>query len=588
MGASETQQLRARESAGGDLRTAPARIRTIVDVLAERARSEPDRVAYTFVQDSEGTLAELTYGDLFEQAAGFATLLQERGYAGERVLLVFKSNALFVIAFYACLLAGAIAVPTSPPRRAHLSHRLGLLARNAQVRAGIPDSDDVMQAAIALGPDDVEWFDIRGLMQRDELRPRARSWQPPQLAADALAFLQYTSGSTGDPKGVMVSHGNIMANCAAIRQWLNLGPATPVLMALPLFHDMGLVGGVLSAVYCDFPVHLMTPAQFVKAPELWLRLIARHRIRACGGPNFMFDLAARSVRPESIEDVDLSCWTAAFCGAEPIRSETVRLFTERFAGNGFQPQSFRPCYGMAETTLFVSGTALGHAPRFDTQGGRRPRPVVGCGRPGQDLDVRIVDPTSFLEVAAGEEGEVWIAGPSVAQGYWKRPDATEATFGARLTSDPGRGPFLRTGDLGYVTDGELFITGRLKDIVILRGRKFAPQDLETEAERSHESVLTGGSAAFSLDEGGEERLVVAAEVHREVIRQPQVWSHVQAAVRGALSRAFDVNVADVVLLRTGSLPRTSSGKVRRAQCRADYVAGSLGLDAERTPVTAGA
>lgn len=546
---------------------------TIVDLLCERASSEPDRVAYAFVQDAQGTLVTLTYRELFLQASGFAALLQERGYAGERVLLVFKSNELFIIAFYACLLAGAIAVPTSPPRRAHLSERLGLLARNAQALAGIPDSDDVMQTAIGLGQDDVEWFDIRALMQRDELRPRAAAWRPPALTADSLAFLQYTSGSTGEPKGVMVSHGNLMANSAVIMRCFGNRPETRGLIALPLFHDMGLVGGVVQAVFAGFPLHLMTPAQLVQNPTLWLELISRLRITASGGPNFMFDLATRGVDPAAIERLDLSSWERAFCGAEPIRAETIERFTARFSPHGFRAESFYSCYGLAEATLFVTGNVPGRPPRLraPAAGGR---PQVSCGVPGPGVQMRIVDPATGAERSEGCEGEIWVAGPSVARGYWKRPDASAQTFGARLAGDPER-RYLRTGDVGFVQDGELFVTGRLKDMIIVRGRKLAPQDLELEAAASHPALRVDGAAAFALDTDGEDQIVVVAELGREFYRRPVLWTEIQTAVRRALLRAYEVRVGDIVLLKTGALPRTSSGKVRRTQCRRDYLDGRL-------------
>lgn len=549
------------------------RDRTLVDILVERAVRQPDDIAYTFVGEGNDAGLTLTYRELFEQAAGFAALLQKHGLGGERVLLVFKSNAYFVISFFACLLAGAVAVPTAPPRREQLTRRLRVIAGNSGARAGIPDSDEVMQAAIGLGHDDVHWFDIRQLCRDDALRARASEWRLPTLTGDSLAFLQYTSGSTGEPKGVMISHGNLMANSRDICEAFGHSPESRGLVALPLYHDMGLIGGVLQPMFVGFPVHVMTPAQFVQRPQRWIQMISRERITTSGGPNFMYDLAVQTVQPEHLEGVDLSSWRVAFCGAEPIRPATVNRFAEKFGAFGFREGAFFPCYGMAESTLFVTGHTLGAPPRFDRPSADA-QPVIGCGRARQDTRVEIVDPSSGHALADGQEGEIWVQGPSVAKGYWKNPIATVASFNARL-ADSGDGPFLRTGDLGYRKDGELFVTGRLKDLIILRGRNYAPQDLESEAEGSHPSLQPGGGAAFTLTEGEQERLILAFELKREWRRRSEEWEIAQAAVRAAIARGYQLRVDDVVLLSPGALPRTSSGKVRRCQCRSDYRDGKL-------------
>ncbi|HVZ44384.1 MAG TPA: fatty acyl-AMP ligase [Ramlibacter sp.] len=581
----EARSLRGAGAAGD----AGAGERTFVDVLVERAASEPDDIAFTFL--GEGTDAapgelRLTYRDLFEEAAGFASLLQAHGLAGERVLLVFKSNAWFAVAFFACLMAGAIAVPTAPPRREQLAQRLRGIAANAGARPGIADSEEVMQAAIGLGHDDVHWFDIRQLSRDGALRARSADWRPPVLRDDSLAFLQYTSGSTGDPKGVMVSHGNMMANSRQIARAFGHTRASRGLVSLPLYHDMGLIGGILQPVYAGFPVHVMTPAQFVQKPERWLQLISRLRITTSGGPNFMYDLAAEAVRPEHLEGVDLSSWRVAFCGAEPVRASTIECFTRKFAPYGLREGAFYPCYGMAEATLFVTGNAPGTIARVDTPLSGGPQ-VVGCGHAHDDTRIEIVDPAIRVALPDGAQGEIWVSGASVAQGYWRNPAATEHTFKARLAAS-NEGPFLRTGDLGYRKDGQLFVTGRLKDLIILRGRNFAPHDLETEAEGSHPGLQPGGGAAFTLTEGDRERLILAFELKREWRRRTAEWHTVEAAVRSSIARSYQLRVDDVVLLAPGALPRTSSGKVRRAQCRSDYLAGRLTPMAAMLPRTGAA
>ncbi|WP_053076784.1 fatty acyl-AMP ligase [Caenimonas sp. SL110] len=552
------------------------RNRTLVDILVERAALQPDDVAFTFIGEGatggESGLT-LTYRELYEQAAGFASLLQAHGLTGERVLLVFKSNAWFVISFFACLMAGAIAVPTAPPRREQMAQRLRTIAGNAGARAGIPDSDEVMQTAIGLGHDDVHWFDVRQLSKDGALAARATNWRPPLLRSDSLAFLQYTSGSTGDPKGVMVSHGNLMANSRHHTVACGNDSETRALFALPLYHDMGLIGGIVQTVYAGFPAHVMSPAHFVQKPQRWLQLISQLRICSSGGPNFMYDLAAQVIQPEHLEGVDLSSWRIAYCGAEPIRASTIERFTSKFAPYGFRAGSFFPCYGMAEATLFVTGSKLGTAPQLATSasGGQ---PVVGCGFPDPDTTIEIVDPANRQPLPEGQEGEIWVSGVTVAQGYWKNPTATEHTFKARLAKS-NAGPFLRTGDLGYRKDGNLFVTGRLKDLIIVRGRNFAPHDLELEAEGSHPGLQPGGGAAFTLTEGDQERLILAFELKREWRRREDEWGVVEAAVRASIARGYQLRVDDVVLLAPGALPRTSSGKVRRTQCRVDYLGGRL-------------
>jgi acyl-CoA synthetase (AMP-forming)/AMP-acid ligase II len=401
------------------------------------------------------------------------------------------------------------------------------------------------------------------------------------LRGDSLALLQYTSGSTGDPKGVMVSHGNLMANSRHMAQAFGHGPDSRGLVSLPLYHDMGLIGGILQPVYVGFPVHVMTPAQFVQKPQCWLQMISQLGITTSGGPNFMFDLAAQLVQAEHLEGVDLSSWRVAFCGAEPVRASTIDTFTRKFAPYGFQQSTFYPCYGMAEATLFVTGNTLGTKPCVDarTEGAQ---PVVGCGHTYQDTRIEIVDPGTNRALADGQEGEIWVSGTSVAQGYWKNPSATAQAFNARL-AETNDGPFLRTGDLGYRKDGSLFVTGRLKDLIILRGRNYAPHDLETEAEGCHPGLQPGGGAAFTLTEGDQERLILAFELKREWRRRTDEWDSVEAAVRAASARSYQLRVDDVVLLPPGTLPRTSSGKVRRAQCRADYLEGRLMPTAPMAP-----
>jgi acyl-CoA synthetase (AMP-forming)/AMP-acid ligase II len=547
-------------------------------LLHERALRQGEAEACRFFKGPSLQPEVLSFADLYREAAAFAAVLREAGLADQRALLVCKSQRHFVVAFYACLLAGVTAVPTAPPRRQVLAERLQLIARDAQALALILDADELAQADLALGTQPLRKLDVRAFAVPADFAPPP----PPEFAPQRAAFLQYTSGSTGDPKGVVVSHANLVRNCAAIEEAMALSPESWLFTALPLFHDMGLVGGVLQLCYTGCVAGFLAPAEFVQYPERWLQILSRYRVTVSGGPNFMYELAARAVSEAELQGVDLSAWRVAFCGAEPIRAATVTHFAERFRACGFRAEAFYPCYGMAESTLLITGARVGTAPRVVAQAEGE---VVGCGVPRADTRIAIVDPHTRREVEPGERGEIWVAGGSVAQGYWMRPDLSEQVFGARL-ADAAETRWLRTGDLGFLRDGELFVAGRLKDLVIVNGRKYAPQDLEVACEAAHAALRQDGGAAFGVAGEAGEQVVVVFELRREWLRRAEAWAEIAAAAQAAVGAAFGLAVAEVVLIRPGTLPRTSSGKVRRAQCRADYLAGAL--ERVATPATASA
>lgn len=541
---------------------------SISDLVRQRAQHAPHRIAYQFFQGACALPETLTFHELWRQAAALGGVLQAEGLGGQRVLLVCKSQRHFVVAFFACLLAGAIAVPTAPPRRQSLLHRLQLIVDDAEVGAILFDCNELLDAPLASRGGALVALDLRsclGAADVDALAAHCVASNEP------IAFLQYTSGSTGAPKGVIVSHDNIIHNCAAIRNGMRISEQSSVLIALPLFHDMGLVGGVLQSMFTGCMTSFLSPSEFVQYPERWLNTIAEHRITISGGPNFMYELAARSVRDEDIAGIDLSHWTVAFCGAEPIRSSTVELFLRRFGGYGFAAGAFYPCYGMAEATLFITGAQVGAAPKVCRLTGQD---VVGCGTPRHDTEVDIVDPATRLRVPEGCSGEIWVGGGSVAQGYWRRPEQNDMLFRARLADDPSR-YFLRTGDLGYLRDGELYVAGRIKDLIIVNGRNYAPQDLEDAAERSNVALRQAGGAAFSVIENGDERVVIVFELNREWLRRDTEWPAIIKSIRAGITASLAITIHDVVLIKPGALPRTSSGKVRRSQCRTDYLNGTL-------------
>jgi acyl-CoA synthetase (AMP-forming)/AMP-acid ligase II len=460
-------------------------------------------------------------------------------------------------------------VPTAPPRRQLLRGRLELIAQDARAEVVLCDFDELSQLDVSLDNRVLPSIDLRAYLSRLDSPERAASFEATHVASDDIAFLQYTSGSTGDPKGVAVSHANLMHNSETIRRSMGVSEASEILIALPLFHDMGLVGGVLQSMYAGCTTSFMPPAELVQYPERWLQRISMLRVTTSGGPNFIYELAADELTPEQVEGLDLSSWQVAFCGAEPIRAATVAKFTQRFAGAGFRPESFYPCYGMAEATLFITGGGVCALPPVVRRNGSE---VVGCGSSRLGTTVRIVDPDTRRALADGEIGEIWVNGEGVAKGYWGREALTEQSFRACIEGEDDR-CYLRTGDLGWWQDEHLYVSGRLKDIVILNGKKYAPQDIEDICEQTHPALRRAGSAAFGALVDGTEKLVVVAELEREWLRRTAEHPAIAAAVRIAVNAAHGVDIADVVWIKPGALPRTSSGKVRRSQCRIDYQAG---------------
>ena len=520
-------------------------LQSLVALLRDRALAAPDR-GYTWLAQGEEAAGRLTYAGLDRRARAIAAALAGTVPSGERALLLYPPGLEFVAAFFGCLYAGVIAVPAYPPRSRRADPRLRNIATDCRPRAVLTTAtllarceavaDQVPELASAL------WLDTETLDAEDKgFGPRAGD----------IAFLQYTSGSTGTPKGVVVTHANLLDNLERIRVAFAQAPDSVVVGWLPLFHDMGLIGNVLEPCYVGGECVLMSPAAFLQKPARWLEAIDRFRGTTSGGPNFAYELCARSVGPEARAKLDLSSWSVAFNGAEPVRLATLDRFAEAFAPCGFRRESFAPCYGLAEATLLVTA-ARGVSDDL----------LVSCGALPEGGEVRIVDPESGRTVPDGEVGEIRVSGPSVAAGYWNRPEVTRETFGDG---------YLRTGDLGFVRHGELVVTGRLKDLIVLRGRNLYPQDLELTAEQAHPALRAGGGAAFSVEQRGEESVVVVHEVERRASDLGKIAD----AVRRAVAEDHGVRVADVVLVRAGTIPKTSSGKIRRRECRARYLAGDL-------------
>jgi acyl-CoA synthetase (AMP-forming)/AMP-acid ligase II len=571
---------------------------TLVELLRARAAEQGNDVAFTFLTDGEHEGPRFTYAELDTRARAIASAMDERGVGpGDRALLLYPPGLDFIPAFFGCLYAGVVAVPAYPPQPSQASRtlpRLLSIVGDADVAIVLANTN-VVDAAARMSADALSLAAIPWLATDSLPDGSPDDWRDLGISSDDLAFLQYTSGSTASPRGVMVTHANLLHNLAYASHAADHDRSTRSVSWLPVIHDMGLIEGVLGPVFGGYPAVLMAPASFLHRPIRWLRAITRYRASTSGGPNFAYDLCARKITDGQREELDLSSWRTAYNGAEPIRAETLEAFHARFKGVGFRWRSFYPVYGLAESTLLVSTGGRDYEPviqdasgdalaRGQLRVGRTPgagtRPVVSSGPVSFGTRVLIVDPATRQRCSDGRVGEIWVASPSVARGYWRRETETRETFHARLAG--GEGPFLRTGDLGAIHDGELFVAGRLKDVLIVRGFKHYPQDIEQTAERQHAAIRAGCSAAFSIDGGDAEAVVLALEVDRR--RAPELDDPVARdaflaalveRLRAAVVDHHGIVLSGVSVLRHGAMPKTSSGKLRRRACRDAFSDGSL-------------
>jgi len=558
---------------------------TLVELLGHRAASQGEERVFTFLVDGEREEVHLSFAELDRQARAIAARLQARNLTGERALLLYPPGLEFIAALFGCLYAGVVAVPVYPPRRNRSLKRLEAVAADAEARVAL--TTEQVLARVETPADGTSALGRLAWLATSQMADEAGSaWQPPRVDGDTLALLQYTSGSTGTPKGVMLSHRNLIHNSALIAAALEHTRSSSGVFWLPAYHDMGLIGGILQPIYMGRPSVLLSPMGFLQKPYRWLAAVSRYRATTSGGPNFAYELCVRKITPEERRTLDLSSWQVALSGAEPVRAETLRAFAEAFAPCGFRPEAFYPCYGLAEATLMVSGGSAGRAPvvrgfRAESLAAGKAvpgepraegvRPLVGCGGQLPDQQIVIVDPTTGRACPEGEVGEIWVSGPSVAQGYWRKPKLTEATFRARR-ADTGDGPFLRTGDLGFLYEGELFPAGRIKDMIIIRGVNHYPQDIEHTVERSHPRLRPGCGAAFVAERDGRQKLVVVHEIERD---RSAPLDEVFRAIRRDVSAEHGLTLDAVVLLRAGSIPKTTSGKIQRHACREAFLDGSL-------------
>ena len=600
----------------------PSHIETLVQLLAYRADSTPGKMAYAFLSEGDTVDVTVNYRQLYEQACAIAAYLQANNLSGERVLLFYPPGIDYISAFLGCLCAGAIAVPAYPPRRNQKMERLNSIVDNCKAAAVLTSAAicNMLQANLEVNTPlaNIRWLTTDAVVADSAFQgsasisgPTAGSISGLTVGADSIAFLQYTSGSTGDPKGVIVSHSNILSNSASIYRFFGHTPESHALGWLPPYHDMGLIGSILQPLYGGFLGTLMPPVHFLQRPMRWLKAISRYQATTSGGPNFAFDLCVKKVKPEDLETLDLSHWRVAFNGAEPIRCESLTRFAETFSPCGFRMSSFYPCYGMAEATLIITGGLASEPPVLlsveadaleqkqavmvekvvegssDNSVSKNCRTLVSSGRRQQDETLLIVDPDTLSICPEGTVGEIWVSGPNIAQGYWNNFEKTQQSFGLGLDSLAGnqrsqlsaqtirqagdRTPaFMRTGDLGFLQAEELFVTGRIKDLIIIRGQNHYPQDIEMTVAACHPSLREDCGVACSVEVNGEERLVVIQEVERSHLRKlsaPEVFR----AIKQAVTSEHKLQIYAIALIKTGSLPKTSSGKKRRFACRGDFL-----------------
>ena len=556
---------------------------TLLDLVEQHVACRPDKTAFAFLGDGTNETERLSYAALRSKALGIAAQLRDLGICGAPALLVYPPGLDFVAALIACLYAGAPAVPAPYPAGRRGWERIDAIARDAMPGAVLTLgrlTDDPSRSGMLPDLGHAAWIatDLVELGYPADHGPMPRS--------EDIALLQYTSGSTVWPRGVVISHANLLHNQQMMASVLGHTSASVGVNWVPVFHDMGLIGAVLQTIHCGSTSYLLPPLKVLQHPVLWLQAISAYRGNTSTAPTFAYELCVRRIPPERRRALDLSSWDVAICGAEPVRAEALEEFADAFAEVGFSRRAFVPAYGLAEATLLATATAKGEGYRIypadiaELANGRARAPDTGaakrlvcCGAPRLGQEVAIVNPATRRRLEDGSIGEIWLAGSSVAQGYWRRPSETQDTFAASLADGSG-GRYLRTGDLGFLDGNGLFVTGRLKELIVIHGRNYYPQDLEETVRLCHPDLANGAAAAFGIEAGGTEAVVVVFELTRRALRTPTRSSVIEAA-KAVVFRDFGIRLHDLVLLPPGGLLRTTSGKVQRGRCRELYLAGAL-------------
>jgi len=561
---------------------------SLVDILRWRGKEQPHQLAYRYLNDGEYDEVVMTYKDLDRRARAIAALLQSSAKEGDRALLIFPPGLDFIAAFFGCLYAKIFAIPAYPPHPARPERNLPVILRIANdakpaVALLTLPLLDVIKSRKAISD---EFGDIKLLAtDNKEIDEWADEWKQSEIAGNDIAFLQYTSGSTTIPKGVIISHSNLVHNLGFIENSFGLTTKSHTVFWLPPYHDMGLIG-ILQALYTGYPATLIPHLMFLQRPIRWLQAISRFHATCSGGPNFAYDLCTRKIKPEQRQQIDLSSWEVAFNGSEPIYHKSLEQFADYFSPCDFSRDAFLPCYGLAESTLMVVGAPKSRSPltrnlsnsglehnqvinSYEKAGDTRT--LVSCGQNPPDHKIRIVNAETLAPCAVDEVGEIWVSGPSVANGYWNKPRETECTFGAMLCNSK-EGPFLRTGDLGFLYEGELYITGRLKNLIISEGKNHYPHDIERTVEDAHPAIRPAGCAVFSISKSGIEQIIIIVERdQKHIVKDDEVV----IAIRRAVSINHELFVNDIRLINAGGIPKTTSGKTRHFLCKEYYLAGTF-------------
>ncbi len=560
---------------------------TLIDLLQQKSQQHPNQTIYTFLTDGEQTESKITLSELEYRAKCIAVKLMSYCKTGDRALIIYEPGINYVSAFFGCLFAGVIAVPIYPPRLNKSIHRVEKTYINSQARVGLTTGSILTKITSAPGELNIlksgYWINTDDLNDIDPNR-----WICPDIHKDSLAFLQYTSGSTGDPKGVMITHYNLLENLKVIHRGFAMNPNDTGIIWLPPYHDMGLIGGILQPLYAGIPVILMPPVHFLQRPLRWLQTITKYQGTVSGGPNFAYDLCCRRVSDDQLQNLDLSSWRLAFNGAEMVRSQTIESFYNKFKSCGFRKEAFYSCYGLAEATLFVTGGPQGRGVAvraFDSRALKENRVVaalstnmakkklVSSGPAVLEKQIAIVHPDTLTPCPSDRIGEILIKGDCIAKGYWNKPAETETTFQAFL-KDSNDGPYMRTGDLGFMSDNDLFIVGRVKDLIIINGKNYYPTDIENSVTGCHPAIKSFAVAAFSIDRQNQEQLVIVSELERSFLKADD-FTEIIDKIKAAIFEEYELSVSAIVLIKTSSLDKTSSGKIPRFLCKKKFLEKEL-------------
>ncbi len=562
---------------------------TYIDVVKNHVVSTPDHVVFRFLSDGVNESESLTFKQLETRSKALGTVLQNYGAKGDNVLLLFQPGLSYVASMFACFYSGFVAIPAYPPRRNKGIDRIYTIIEDSGANICLV-SQNVYNDIQRNFPNDKLLSQINWIIYEEISDKMAFKFMETNIIPSDIALLQYTSGSTGNPKGVLVTQLNLLYNSENIRQAMGLDRETVGVHWLPIFHDMGLIGGLLQVAFLGAVNIGMPPTEFLKRPVNWLKAIDKYGGTNGGGPDFTYNYCSQKITNEECSDLNLSTLKVLYSGSEQIRKSTFKEFSHKFAISKFREEQFYPCYGMAETTLIVTGGYYKSLPKYlkvDSKAlsinqviildehSEEGTELVGCGHTWMETVVEIVDPFSMKRMSKNEVGEIWVSGPTVAEGYWNKPEETKRVFGAKI-SDTNEGPFLRTGDLGFFHDNELYITGRIKDLIIIRGVNYHPNDIEFSIQNVISELRHNGGAAFSITDDNVEKLVVVQELERTALRNVD-HDRIIESVREVISTEHLLDVHSVVLINTGSISVTSSGKIQHRQTKYEYLHGDLNI-----------